>query len=76
MNQHCTVINTAIENAKKNLIQNSIEKKITIIRIFNIKRFTMISFINRNSNSKARKKHNKIISNNEKKSFIILYVYC
>ena len=69
MNQHCTVINTVIENAKKILIQNSIEKTITMIRIFNIKRITLISFINRDSDSKTRKNHNKIMIDDEKKFF-------
>ena len=69
MNQHRTVINTVIENAKKFLIQNSIEKTITMTRIFNIKRITLILSFNRDSDSKIRKNHNKIIIDNEKKIF-------
>ena len=76
MNQHRIVINTIIEDAKKFLIQNSIEKKITMIRIFNIKFTTLNSFINRDSKSKSRKKHNKIMIDEKKKFFIISYVRC
>ena len=54
---------------KKFSIQNSIEKTVTMIRIFNIKRTTLISFINRDSDSKVRKNHNKIMIDDEKKIF-------
>ena len=69
MNQHCTAINTIIEDAKKFLIQNSIEKTVTMVRIFNIKRITLTSSISRDSDSKIRKNHNKIMVDDEKKIF-------
>ena len=69
MNQHRTDINSIIEDAKKFLIQNSIEKKVTMIKIFNINSITLISFINRDSKNKFRKKHNKIMIDEKKKIF-------
>ena len=69
MNQHRTAINTAIEDAKKFLIQNPTEKKTTMIRIFNINSNTLISVIKRDSENKFRKKHNKIMTDEKKKIF-------
>ena len=40
-----------------------------MIKIFNIKHITLISCINCNFNSKIRKNHNKIIIDDEKKTF-------
>ena len=69
MDQYRTAINAVIEDAKKFLIQNSIEKKATVIKIFHINSNTLISAIRRDSESKLRGEHNKIMIDDEKKIF-------
>lgn len=59
------IIPSAIENARKFLIQNPTEKKITAARIFNIKPTTLNSAISRDAATRKKGGINKIMADHE-----------